>query len=121
VRLKAVKHYFKEGEWLDHDDPRDQRYIGEELSFEDLTNLVNELIIMTKYTQSRRWLKLVRVHSFTNHPANAIGGYTRNLVYTDGTKSFGRVNEYWFLDNSTSYPVKCYRPVPAGFTTRHQS
>lgn len=116
MRLKAVKHYFKDGEWLDYDDPRDQRYVGEELSFEDLTKLVDELILITKYTTSRKWLQVVRVHSFTDYPENAISGYTRSLVYSDHTKTHGRVNEYWFTKD-----VKCFRLVPAGFTTRHQS
>lgn len=119
MKLQAVKHFYSEGEWLDHDNPDHAVYIGEELTFDDLTTMIGQLVIYTCYTQSRKWLKVIRVHSFTDNTVSKIQDiengkvFTRSLVFTDGHKDFGRVNEYWF--NTTHNGVKAYRLRKRGF------
>ena len=123
-RLIAVKHFFREGEWLDSENPDHQQYFGDKLTFNDLTTMTGQLILYTMYTESRKWVKVVRVHSFVDHPANAITDfnsgitYTRSLVYTDGgnRKDFGRVNEYWFTLFPDHRGVAAFRLRKRGFS-----
>ena len=77
---------------------------GAQLSFEELTHMVGKIVILDRSTQSHAWYKAVRILEVR---ADSEG--TRNLLFFDGGKQLGRVNERWFAPG-VKYPEKAYFP-----------
>ena len=66
--------------------------IGPEISFDDICNRVGQIIILDKSTESHKWYKAVRVERIIwNDDSNC-----RRLIYYDGARQRGLVNEYYF-------------------------
>lgn len=76
------KTVYEPGQWVTE--------IGRELSFEEITHKVGELIVMDKSTESRHWYQVVQVERIVE-----VEG-TRRLVYYDGKRQRGYVGEYFF-------------------------
>lgn len=89
---------FKPGDWIAKES------VGEQLTFDEITQMVGKLIVMDKSTQSHAWYKVVMVEKIVMAENNT----QRMLVYYDGAKQRGLVNEKWFNEN-VSYPARAYR------------
>lgn len=77
---------------------------GRELSFDELEEMVGRLIVYDCSTQSHEWLKIVRVVEIYHYP----DGH-RRLIYSDGTKMHGFVDEMYFLPRYTGlFPARAY-------------
>ena len=77
---------------------------GALLSFEELTHMVGQVVILDCSTQSHAWYKAVRILELR---VDSDG--TRNLLLFDGGRQLGRVNELWFAPGE-KYPEKAYLP-----------
>lgn len=67
---------------------------GPELTFDEITQRVGQIIIMDKSTESHAWYKAVLVERI----AETEDG--RRLIYYDGKKQRGLVNEHYFKNRS---------------------
>ena len=87
----------KAGEWVT------EERLGKELLFDEIADSVGEIIILDMSTQSTKWYKAVTVEKIV------IGdnGH-RRLVYFDGKRQRGLVDEMWF-DPRNIRPEKAYR------------
>jgi len=63
---------------------------GKELSFDELSTRIGELVLCDCSTESHEWIKAVRVERII------YGETARRLIYSDGRKQHGYVGEYWF-------------------------
>lgn len=70
------------GEWV--------KVHGPELSFDQITQMVGKLIVMDKSTESHEWFEVVRMEKIIWND----GG--RRLIYYDGTRQRGLVDERYF-------------------------
>lgn len=62
---------------------------GRELTFDEITQRVGQMIIIDKSTESHEWFKIVRVESiFTDYESGQ-----RRLIYSDGSRHRGVVDE----------------------------
>lgn len=86
------------GDWIEKES------IGEQLSFDEITQMIGKLIVMDLSTVSHEWYKVVMVEKIVMVENNT----QRRLVYYDGKNQRGLVNEMWF-DESVSYPARAYR------------
>ena len=78
---------------------------GRELTFEEITKCVGKIIIMDNSTESHKWFKAVRVEKIYIYPETG----KRRLIYFDGTKQRGMVDEMYFLPNYTGrFPARAY-------------
>ena len=87
----------KPGEYVD------SIHLGQELSFDEITREVGNLIVMDCSTVSHAWYKIVmveRIHFYDND--------TRRLIYYDGKRQRGLVDERYF-DKSIRYPSRAWR------------
>ena len=88
----------KPGDWIEKEN------IGEQLTFDEITQMIGDLIVMDKSTVSHEWYKVVLVEKIVMVENNT----QRRLVYYDGAKQRGLVNEMYFNEN-TSFPERAYR------------
>lgn len=95
--LQSESPNFKAGDWIE------KEYLGQQLTFDEITQEVGNLIVMDKSTVSREWYKVVLVEKIV--PYN---DKQRRLVYYDGTKQRGLVNEMYF-DEAVTYPARAWR------------
>ncbi len=86
----------KPGDWVE------KNVVGKQLTFDEITQNVGNLIIMDKSTSSHEWYKVVLVEKIL-----IVEGNQRRLVYNDGCKQRGLVNEMWF-DESVVHPARAY-------------
>ena len=78
---------------------------GRELSFDEITQRVGQIILMDKSTESHKWFLSVRVEKIYTYPETG----ERRLIYFDGTKQRGLVDERYFLPNYTGrFPARAY-------------
>lgn len=89
---------YKPGDWVESD------VIGKKLTFDEITQLIGELIVMDMSTQSHAWYKVVLVEKIIMVENNT----QRRLIYYDGAKQRGLVNEMWF-NESLVYPARAYK------------
>lgn len=89
---------FKPGDWIEKEN------VGEQLTFDEITQMVNQLIVMDRSTVSHAWYKVVRVEKIVMVENNT----QRRLVYYDGAKQRGMVNEMCF-DKTIQFPARAYR------------
>lgn len=86
------------GTWVEED------MLGDELTFDEITNMVGELIILDKSTDSKSCYKAVKVEEvFTTPDGN------RYLRYFDGAKQRGIMSKVWFDKNQRSKPERAWR------------
>lgn len=68
---------------------------GPELTFDEITHRVNQIIIMDMSTESHAWYKAVLVEKIIETPEG------RRLVYYDGKRQRGLVSEHYFKNRSS--------------------
>lgn len=85
------KKTYKPGEWVDKSE------LGEEITFDEIANMIGELIILDKSTVSHEWFKVVQIEQIVKHEGQ------RRLVYYDGGHQRGFINEMYFnLEDGTN-------------------
>ena len=94
--LEPQKTY-KPGDWVEKD------VLGKKLTFDEITQMIGEMIVMDKSTSSNEWYKVVLVEKIA-----IVEGNQRRLVYYDGCKQRGLVNEMYFNEN-INYPARAYK------------
>ncbi|MGN1417507.1 MAG: DNA-directed RNA polymerase subunit alpha C-terminal domain-containing protein [Oscillospiraceae bacterium] len=85
------------GSWVEKD------MLGDELTFEEITNMVGELIVMDMSTESHEWYKVERVEAIIDGDDGK-----RHLRIYDGSKQRGMVNEIFF-DKDGHRPERAWR------------
>ena len=91
------KKAFNPGDWVEKD------VLGNKLTFDEITQMIGEMIVMDKSTSSHEWYKVVLVEKIV-----IVEGNQRRLVYYDGCKQRGLVNEMYFNEN-INYPARAYK------------
>ncbi len=94
--LAPTANEFKPGDWIEKEN------VGKQLTFDQITQMVNQLIVMDKSTASHEWYKVVMVERIV------MDNTQRRLVYYDGVKQRGMVNEMYF-DETMRFPARAYR------------
>jgi hypothetical protein len=89
---------FEPGDWIETEN------VGEQLTFDEITQMIGQLIVMDKSTASHAWYKVVMVEQIVMVANNTM----RRLVYYDGVKQRGLVNEMYF-NESMQFPARAYR------------
>lgn len=74
---------------------------GPELTFDEITQRVGQIIIMDNSTESHAWYKAVLVEKIIETPEDG-----RRMIYYDGHKQRGLVNEFWF--HAERRPARAY-------------
>lgn len=87
----------KPGDWIEKEN------VGEQLTFDEITQMIDQLIVMDKSTESRAWYKVVMVERIVMVENNT----QRRLVYHDRGKQRGMVNEMYF-DETMRFPARAY-------------
>lgn len=82
----ALKSELRPGDWVG------ENHLGERLTFDDITQLVGQMIIIDKSTQSLSAYKVVRVERICTHDFTG----KRSLIYYDGVKQRGMIGEMYF-------------------------
>ncbi len=96
--LSPTANEFKPGTWIEKEN------VGNRLTFDQLTQMVNQLIVMDMSTASHEWYKVVMVERIVMAENNT----QRRLVYYDGANQRGMVNEMYF-DETMRFPARAYR------------
>lgn len=87
------------GEWI----TMDSGMIGERMTFDEITDSVGNLIVMDYSTESHAWYKVVLVEKIVSNEGE------RRLVYYDGCRQRGLVNERYFSDTYPFSKARAYR------------
>ena len=87
------------GDWVKESD------CGEELTFDEMANMVGQTIIISKFTSSLKAYKAVRIERIVLPAGNSS---ERILVYYDGVKQRGMISERWF-DKNSCFPEFAWR------------
>ena len=78
---------------------------GRQLGFEEITHRVGQVIIYDKSTESHDWFEAVRVERIYTDPETG----ERRLIYFDGTKQRGLVDERYFRpDYPGRFPARAW-------------
>lgn len=96
--IAPTEKEFKPGDWIEVEN------VGEQLTFGEITRMIGQLIVMDMSTASHAWYKVVVVERIVMVENNT----QRRLVYYDGAKQRGMVNEMYF-DESIQFPARAYR------------
>lgn len=81
----------------------EENILGDELTFDEIAEMVGEIIILDRSTESRNWYKAVKVDDvFVSNDDH------RHLRYFDGAKQRGIINEMYF-DKSQRSPQRAWR------------
>lgn len=82
----------------------EEELLGELLTFDEIAEMTGELIVLDNSTKSRAWYKIVKVEKIAcNKDENQ-----RRLVFFDGKKQRGMINEIYF-DSNYRNPQKAWR------------
>lgn len=95
--MQLQQKTFNPGDWVEKD------VVGKRLTFDGITREVGNLIVMDKSTSSHEWYKVVLVEKIVIVEENQ-----RRLVYYDGARQRGIVNEMWF-DGNVAYPARAWK------------
>lgn len=95
-RFLAPQRTFSPGEYVE------KEVLGKQLTFDEITEEVGKLIILDKSTESHEWFEIVMVERIIVMDNNQ-----RRLVYYDGGRQRGLVNEMYF-DEDCPYTRKAY-------------
>lgn len=85
------KTTFKPGQYVN------EQFLGNKLTFNEIEKRVQQLIIIDQSSESHAWYKVVLVEKIIDNE----GG--RRLVYYDGSRQRGLVNDYFFNKDSEEY------------------
>lgn len=85
------------GEWVE------ESVLGEELTFEEITHMVGQTIIISKHTMSHKWYKAVRIERIIVPDE----GY-RQIVYYDGHRQRGYISEM-YMDKSIRWATYAWK------------
>lgn len=85
-----IPKQFKPGDWIE------KEFCGKQLSFGEIANSIGKLIVMDKSTSSHEWYKVVLVEKIV-----LADGNQRRLIYYDGSRQRGLVNEIYFRESIT--------------------
>lgn len=96
--IAPTEKEFEPGGWIEEEN------VGEQLTFDEITQMIGQLIVMDKSTASHAWYKVVMVEQIVMVENNTM----RRLVYYDGVKQRGLVNEMYF-NESMQFPARAYR------------
>ena len=96
--LAPTANEFKPGDWIEKEN------VGEQLTFDESAQMINQLIVMDKSTASHAWYKVVMVEKIVMVENNTV----RRLVYYNGGRQRCLVNEYYF-DETMQFPARAYR------------
>jgi hypothetical protein len=96
--IAPTEKEFEPGDWIEEEN------VGEQLTFDEITQMIGQLIVMDKSTASHVWYKVVMVEQIVMVENNTM----RRLVYYDGVKQRGLVNEMYF-NESMQFPARAYR------------
>lgn len=77
--------------------------LGDELTFDEIADMVGEIIVYDHSTESRAWYKVVKIEGIIDGTDGK-----RHLRFYDGSKQRGTVNEIFF-DKSQRRPQKAWR------------
>ena len=89
---------FAPGDWVEKD------VLGKQLTFDEIMKEIGNLIILERSTESHEWYKVVRVEKIVLVDE----GKQRRLVYYDGVRQRGMINEMYFNENRR-FPERAYR------------
>ena len=81
----------------------EENMLGDELTFDEIANMVGEIIVCDHSTESRSWYKVVKVEKIIDGSDGK-----RHLRLYDGSKQRGTVNEIFF-DKSQRRPQRAWR------------
>lgn len=95
--LEPQKQAYKPGDWVGKED------LGKKLTFDEIAKEAGNLIVMDKSTESHEWYKVVLAEKIA-----AGDNGRRILVYYEGCKQRGLVDEMWF-NESLRFPARAYR------------
>ena len=77
---------------------------GRKLCFDEMEEMEGQLIVYDRSTQSHQCYEVVRVVEIYHYPDGK-----RRLIYDDGTRQHGLVDERYFLPEYTGmYPSRAY-------------
>lgn len=96
--LLAPEKTFNPGDWIEEEN------VGEQLIFDEITQMIGQLIVIDMSTVSHVWYKVVMVEKIIMVENNT----QRRLVYYDGARQRGLVNEMYFNENIYS-SARAYR------------
>lgn len=88
---------YKPGDWVE------KNVLGEKLTFDEIEQETGNLIVIDMSTRSHEWFKVVQVEKIV-----LVEGNQRRLVYYDGAKQRGLINEMYF-DENMPYPARAWR------------
>ena len=92
--------------WAEVQQPGDWvSYHGRELTFDEITQRVGQLIVWDMSTQSHEWFKVVRVEKIVFCDGH------RRVVFYDGGKQRGYCSEIYF-NPTTTHPARAYLLTP---------
>ncbi|SEU22329.1 hypothetical protein SAMN05443270_3471 [Lacrimispora sphenoides] len=77
--------------------------LGQELSFDEITHRVGNLIAIDCSTESRTWYKVVKIEEIYAYKDG-----TRRLIYYDGKRQRGLVDEAYF-NKARRNPLRAWR------------
>lgn len=78
---------------------------GRQLNFDEITQRVGQIIIYDHSTESHEWFMAVRVEKIYIYPETG----DRRLIYFDGTKQRGLVDERYFRpDYPGMFPARAW-------------
>ena len=84
----------------------EENILGDELTFDEIAEMVGEIIILDRSTESRAWYKAVKVEDvFVSNDDH------RHLRYFDGAKQRGIIDEMYFSKSQRS-PQRAWRVKP---------
>lgn len=86
---------FKPGEYIE------KQFIGRQITFDKIIERIGGLIVLGKSTSSHEWFMVALIEKIV-----LVEGNQRRLVYYDGHKQRGLINEMYFNEN-------CYCPTKA--------
>lgn len=95
--LFASEKVFEPGDWIEKEN------VGEQLAFDEITQMIGQLIVMDKSTVSHAWYKVVKVEQIV-----MVENGQRRLVYYGGVGQRGLINEMYF-DETMHFPARAYR------------
>ncbi len=78
---------------------------GRQISFEEVTRRIGQIILVDKSTESQGWFEAVRVEKIYTYPESG----ERRLIYFDGTRQRGLVDERYFRpDYPGMFPARAF-------------
>lgn len=87
---------FKAGEYID------KQFVSNRITFDEITQRVGQLIVLDKSTQNHEWYMVALVEKIV-----IVEGNQRRLVYYDGKKQRGFINEMYF-NESFMFPARAF-------------